>query len=203
MGERVHIGDQDGAGVGTSSAGGWLLHLRFDDDRHVPGDPGADPLEAGEGPEVDGKGVRRTRPLEPLTAFDGLSWAGSWGLELYDRNVNQINGTLKSWAVHFTLVPCLPSYKWTLLHESPGNRSLTQAVHQKLGNYTGTHGQESPFVVTPPARFAHSALVVEPYMYIFGGRSPGLPPLEDLWRLDTRSWVWEVGLIFVLFVEVS
>ena len=71
----VHVGDRDGAGVGTGTSG-WLRHLRYDDDRHTSGDSLSDPLEVGEGVEADPRGVLRVRPLEPLTVFDGLEVSG-------------------------------------------------------------------------------------------------------------------------------
>ena len=43
----------------------------------------------------------------------------------------------------------------------------------------------------PSARAGHSAVVNDKYMYIFGGKDNDDVLLNDLWRLDLESDVWE------------
>lgn len=108
--------------------------------------------------------------LEPLTLFHQLSVAGGWTLSVSDTIVGGHEGTLDSWDITFTVAPCVPSFTWT---------SLTATM-------TGT---------APSPRFAHTAIVFQSSLFVYGGRSGANgKALNDLYRLDytaaTSSAQW-------------
>lgn len=70
---------------------------------------------------------------------------------------NAGHGILKTWDLKLDVRKCIPSYSW----------------HDLSSNVQGT---------PPTSRFAHSAIVVDTSLFVFGGQNALL--LNDLYRLD-------------------
>ncbi|ETW05438.1 hypothetical protein H310_03203 [Aphanomyces invadans] len=103
-----------------------------------------------------------TTSLEPMDAFSHLPAAGTWTLQIHDREKDSLAGTLTSWGIEWIMEPCTPSYEWT--------------------NVGGSiHG-------TPPSpRYQHTSIAVGPTtLFVFGGKDTVEYP-DDLYRLDFYS----------------
>merc|ERR1711871_194813 len=103
------------------------------------------------------------RPLAPLSAFNGLQASGEWSLLVYDKVRNNLEGVLKKWEIRFELRACEARYAW---------RELTKL----------TTGEK------PKARYAHSTLVIDRSMFLWGGHA--WERKSDLWRLDIDDLKW-------------
>jgi len=82
---------------------------------------------------------------------------------VYDKVRNNLEGVLKKWEIHFELRACEARYAW---------RELTKL----------TTGEK------PKARYAHSTLVIDRSMFLWGGHA--WERKSDLWRLDIDDLKW-------------
>eukprot|EP00753_Platysulcus_tardus_P015731 PLAT5256.1.p1 GENE.PLAT5256.1~~PLAT5256.1.p1 ORF type:complete len:1426 (+),score=625.87 PLAT5256.1:99-4280(+) len=105
------------------------------------------------------------QPPDDLSIFYGLPASGTWALHIVDGTADKTEGTLLSWSLRLTTLPCedgsQPSQSWEEL---------------AIAGFT------------PPPRTAHSAAVVGDDMFIWGGLGPAL--LNDGWRLNLPSLTW-------------
>lgn len=108
----------------------------------------------------------RFRPSTPIaTSLPlGLPMNGTWRLELYDYDIDQINGSLEEWKLHFDLEPCIQTYHWTKIN-SKGE-------------------------LWPSPRHSHSTAVVGNSFFLMGGFNDRY--LDDLWRYDHDTGKWNI-----------
>lgn len=137
---------------GTTDCGGGVHYFEFDDD-------------ATRSPETccqntyDGT----YQPQGRLAEFIDSTMSAEWTLVVQDINNDDISGSLLSWEIEFTSLPCFRSFEWT-------NISAVNA---------------------PENRYASLSVAYKDSLFIYGGRDERDFPLHDLHRFDinTQEWV--------------
>ena len=116
----------------------------------------------------------RWNPVEGLgERFEGAEGNGEWTLEVYDRRIDGVTGSLNGWELELTLSDCEEKHLWKEVTVAGGS--------------------------APEDRYRHTSVVIGDSFYIFGGYGRHERKLDDLWRFDYDgngggSWVQlEVG----------
>lgn len=112
------------------------------------------------------------RPEGKLAEFIGASMTSVWYLKVEDYEINAFSGTVLSYSLHFTSSPCVKRFSWTnLTQETEFNTIATGST-------------------SPAPRFESNVMTYREQVFMFGGRDEHDRVLQDLYRFDTRTFVW-------------
>ena len=132
------------------------------------------------------------KPVQPLMfSFKNSMINGKWKLEVYDAEVDLVNGSILNWELELSSVQCTTTYKWKNISPSGVCTKVVlnlssdgNAVYTCVSDTIPIENEE-----WPSARYGHTSIVVNNSVFIVGGYAGR--SLNDIWRYDykLRSWV--------------
>lgn len=120
------------------------------------------------------------QPVDKLSQFLDIPATGQWTLQIYDKNLNNIEGTLLNWQVSEQFMIA------SLLNDPSHSIQLSFSYSPCTSTYTWA--KVNPTNGGPSTRYGSTSVALNNVIYVFGGFSN--QRLTDLWAyfINQNSW---------------
>lgn len=122
--------------------------------------------------------------------FEGSQTNGAWVLSIYDRDIDNMSGTLLGWKLHMNVHYCSEGVQWTKLSNNSNSCEETIITDGKAENRICKNDckRHTDLKEVFYPRYGHTSVAIGNDMFIIGGNSHQV--MTEIWRFNYEMRYW-------------